>query len=362
MGGAEKWMKGIAEETGKFEETYVIDDVPEIADLYGRLVLKRRFHANNTINSQKIKRISLTKTYFNPFSDEYKQMKKIFKTARIVYIKFEVMEVFISMYFGGKNIFKKIIAGIHSPLFYQKPMSFFNFLHNFVYSSVLYKFFISKTKKIHVLHERDKLFLIKKFNLDNIIQMYDGVDMMKNEDIKETQNKNELKIISVGELSLRKGTDIVCKIIKNAPQHFSFSIVGDGPKKDDVKKLINIYNCQFYGFISDENKLKTLYKSHDVLLFPSRAECLALAMVEAMNYGLKIVNAKEVALGVPDYIESPSQTENPSEYIELLCNVLQEKINGKINRNKIHEYAYNNFSNDIVYPKFLKEVFNIQKI
>src|SRR5205085_669673 len=113
------------------------------------------------------------------------------------------------------------------------------------------------------------------------------------------------------------------------------------------------------GFIANELNLNKLYTSHDVLLFPSRAECLPLVMIESMNYGLRIVNSKEVSLNIPPYIETSSLSEDPMEYIHLLETVYNEKRKGKINKQKIHAYAYKNFSNDIVYPKLLKEVLEI---
>lgn len=353
----------MAEEVGKHEKTHLLAVAPELSDFYGKIVLKRKFsHRTEKILMERVNYTRLTIDYLNPFSDKYRKMKKLFRDARIIYIKFEFNEIGKSIYFGGLSVLKKMVGGIHSPLYYNLSQTFLSRLHNCLYTSFIYKFFLLRTKKIHVLNKRDEVFLKEKFGINNVIQIYDGVKISQNKYVKNTFNTNntkkELKIITVGELSLRKGTDIVCEIIKNAPSNFYLSIIGDGPLKNNIESLRN-KNYKYYGYIDDEKKLEEIYMNQDVLLFPSRAETLGLVMPEAMGCGLMIVNSKEVALGMPKYIEMSSNSESPEEYIKLLSQVYYAKINKIINRNKIYQYSYKKFSNDIIFPKFLSEFLSI---
>jgi glycosyltransferase involved in cell wall biosynthesis len=300
-------------------------------------------------------------SHFNPFGKKFREVKKIFNDARIVYIKFEFIEIIISIYFGGLKVLNKSVGGIHSPLHYPSPKSFFNYLHNILYNSFIYNFFLSRCKKIHVLNKRDEKYLKERFNSRNIYQIYDGVRIDKKfKDSKFKDDPSSLNIITVGELSLRKGTDILANIIDKSSSKFHFSIVGEGPLKETVLSLVDNDKCKYLGYIDNENELRSVYAKNDVLLFPSRAETLGLVMPEAMSCGLKVVNSKDVSLEMPSSIESSSQTESEDEYISLLLEVLKDKKANRINKEKIHKYAYDNFSNEVIYPTFFKSILEIK--
>ncbi len=357
IGGAELWLKGIAKETNKYEKTYVITVAPNIADLYGQLVLKRKFSDNMSPNVEQINTVSLDLISFVPFTRKYQIAKNIFKEARLIYLKFELLEILIVLYYLGTNAFKKVIGGIHSPLHYHISTSFFSKLHNWVYTSSLYGYVVRRLNKIHVLNIKDLKFLKEKYDISNVIQLYDGVDMKKNELFNKKLNNQILKIIVVGELSIRKGTDIVINVIKNSPKNFFYTVVGDGPLKELASSLTDKYRCTYHGHLHDKKKINDLYRENDVLLFPSRAETLGLVMPEAMNFGLKIVNSEEVKLDAPSYIEYSSKSENHQEYLRYLQEIQAKKNN--TDKKKIHDFAYKNFSNDVIYPKFLSQIFSI---
>ncbi len=359
-GGAERWTKGIVNEISKIEETRLISVDPVISDFYGQIVLHRKFSDHTEeLNINKDIYLKLTLAHINPFSKEFKEVNQLFKESRINYVKFEFLEILICLYFGGLNTFSKTVAGIHSPLIYPSPKTVLNHFHNWLYSSKIFSYFLSKCIMVHVLNTRDEKFLKVNFKINNVKQIYDGVNINKKYKVQQKLDKLKiLKVIIVGELSIRKGTDIVAEIIKRAPDDYHFSVIGEGPLKHKILEL-DQSRVTYYGYINDENQLRKIYSEHDVLLFPSRAETFGLVMPEALSCGLVVLNSNEVRLNMPKNIEFSSSSENPLEYLSLLKKINELKLNRKINRRNNHRFAYENFSNDVLYPKFITELISI---
>jgi len=357
MGGAEKWMLETAKEVNKKEHTIIVDVSAYIANIYGKLVLKRDFksHSEELVRKVSPERLTLKIRSFIPYTKQWRETKNTFKKSRIVYSKFEILEILICLYFGGLNIFKKTVAGIIlSPQYYSSE-TFFQKIHNLLYSSSLYRFFLRNSYKVHVLNKRDEIYLKTKFNLGKITYIPLGVAIpiiKSKSDIR--RKKNELQIIFVGELSFRKGIDTLCEIIINSPKKFIFNIIGDGPMKKNIIGLTRTNkNYHYYGYV-DNKELSKIYAKCDVIVFPSRAESFGLAMVEAASYGLRIVNSKEVSLNLPSYIEHTINERNPKKYLLELEKILVEKKNNKIQRDKIRQYTIDNFSVTVANSIFMK--------
>jgi glycosyltransferase involved in cell wall biosynthesis len=359
-GGAERWTKGIVNEISKVEKTRLISVDPVISDFYGQLVLHRKFSEHTEkLSLDKDIYLKLSLAHFNPFSNEFKKVKQQFKESRINYVKFEFLEILICLYFGGLDVFSKTVAGIHSPLIYPSPKTILNHFHNWLYSSKIFGYFLSKCVMVHVLNKRDEKFLKINFKIKNVKQIYDGVNINKiYKDSESPNRKKSLNVIIVGELSIRKGTDIVAEIIKKAPVDYHFSVIGEGPLKYKILDL-DQSKVTYYGYINDENQLRKIYSEHDVLLFPSRAETFGLVMPEALSCGLVVLNSNEVKLDMPNNIEFSSLSENPLEYLLILKKINKLKHDKKINRQSNHKFAYENFSNDVLYPKFVTELISI---
>ncbi len=364
VGGAEIWLENVSKETSKYEQTYIIYISPKLADLYGRLVLKRKFSDNlRQIDYKNVKPIKLNIIHFIPFTKNFIYTKSLFLNARKIYIKFEIIEILISLYFGGFRVLKKTVGGIHSPFYYNKPNSIWNKIHNYIYLSHIMSILLKSVNQVHVLNRKDMKLLKDRFKLTNIIQIYDGVNMKKK--LQFESNKildKDLKILIVGELSWRKATDRICEIIINSPLNFKFTIIGDGPMKKNILRIEDQPNIYYKGYISNKELLSMYYKSNDVLLFPSRAETLGLVMIEAMSYGLMVVNSKEVSLNLPKYIERTVNNDQYAEYIYALNSIYKAKLEKSINKVKIHSYAYDKFSNNIILPQFLKKILDIKLI
>jgi len=363
MGGAEKWMMDISSFFNKTEPTTLVSVAQKVSNIYGQLVLQRRFNTRAHVDKKSYsEKIDLGWNHFLPFSQNWKKARTSFQKARIIYIKFEIMELIILLYFGGFGIFKKTIAGLHSPFLYYKPSRFLDSLHNFFYSSIITKYFLSKMRTIHVMNNRDQKFLQNTFLLEHVVTIPNGVKI-ENKKLKQLSNDKKLHVLFTGELSERKGVDILLDVIKNAPDYFQFNITSDGPMKELVKQLASQKNnCTYHGYVSNEQKEK-LYQQADVLMLPSRGEGFPLVILDAMAHGLLVVDSQDIRLDLPEYIEYTSKNNVPEEYIFILNKIYHEKQNADflLHKKRIFDYCVNNLSDTIIFSRLREKIFSHSK-
>lgn len=135
-----------------------------------------------------------------------------------------------------------------------------------------------------------KIYYIPGVGID--INKYLNIDIDKSEKRKELGiSKDEIMILSVGELSKRKNHEIVIRALAEIKEtNVHYFIAGRGKLKNyllDLCKKLNVLNrVHFLGFRSDINELCIV---SDIFCFPSKQEGLPVALMEAMICGLPIV-------------------------------------------------------------------------
>jgi glycosyltransferase involved in cell wall biosynthesis len=97
---------------------------------------------------------------------------------------------------------------------------------------------------------------------------------------------DENKFLCLGRFINRKGFDDAINafnLIKNHSTNATLNIYGYGPEKNRLENLIKLLNLQDRVKIFDPDKnSQILYKSHDIVLFPSYAEGLGNIILESM--------------------------------------------------------------------------------
>ncbi len=357
MGGAEKWMNETAQKLHKYEDTMIFSVSPNIANIYGQLVLRRKFERR--AKKEKLHTHMSLQTYaFIPFTKEWHYVRRKFKNSRVIYTKYELLELLIILYFGGFSALSKTIAGLHSPLIYFSPKGFWDHAHNAVYQSNFNIRILSFMKKVHVLNRRTQNVLTQKFKLKNITYMPNGISPSNINSSAETK-KNILKVLFVGELSERKGMDVLLNIIRKSDKHIEFTIAGDGYMKKDVQLVADkLSNVRYAGYLS-ESEVAKLYAESDALILPSRAESMPLTMLEAMSHGLTIIDSEECSLGLDKEIEHTCDNNKVTTYFYALSFLLKQKREGTLNKKYIKDFFQKNFSSHVVDPKVFKNIFEI---
>lgn len=113
------------------------------------------------------------------------------------------------------------------------------------------------------------------------------------------------KILYVGSLIERKGVDLLLEALTKLNHEWSLYLAGDGPEKDKLKKLAEDLQIadkvHFLGQLS-RSELLLYYADSDLFVLPTREDCFALVILEAMCSSLPIVCSK-YADGAYDLIE-----------------------------------------------------------
>jgi glycosyltransferase involved in cell wall biosynthesis len=144
----------------------------------------------------------------------------------------------------------------------------------------------------------------KETKLNNIRQLNLGFSnkhfMYDSRIIKENK---VFKLISVGNLRLVKGHDILLNAMLRLNENIHLSIVGGGPERVRLKRFINNNHLNskvtLLGRLSLSEMLVHLQQS-DLFCMPSRSEGFPAAPLEAMSVGLPVVASNVGAM--PDYV------------------------------------------------------------
>ena len=165
-------------------------------------------------------------------------------------------------------------------------------------------------------------------------------------------SSGRIEVLSIGRLVSYKGYMYAIKAINALNSSFRYHIVGDGPLLSNLQGLAKKLGCQdriiFHGKISDQAKYDLLMNSH-IFLFPSisQSEAYGLSQIEAMYFGLPIVNTelnngvnllapKNVAITVrkkntPDIVRALNYAvSSPELFAQLVCKsyIHYESVNG----------------------------------
>lgn len=187
------------------------------------------------------------------------------------------------------------------------------------------KVFSFLTDCLIVINNMDYDLARKKFKAKQVCYIHGaGVDLSRFKD-KESYNdlreeyklsSNSRIVLSVGELNKNKNHKIIIKalsVLKDKNIHFF--IAGNGPLKSKLEKLaVKLKVEKQVHFLGYRRDLKSIYKSADVFVLPSKREGLGLAAIEAMSFGLPIITSNKH--GINDYSNNDisGYKYNPNDY------------------------------------------------
>lgn len=166
--------------------------------------------------------------------------------------------------------------------------------------------------------------------------------------INEPKNNedSEMKILSVGRLTLNKATHIALNALARIKElNWQLTIVGDGPTKS---KLLALSRSLHIGdrvhFAGITKNVSDYYNNSDIFVFTSRSEGFPNALMEAYYFGIPCIST-DCAFGPSDII-----TDGHDGFLIPVDdeNALKEKLKTLMNqpfmRAKFSENALNNSS------------------
>lgn len=123
--------------------------------------------------------------------------------------------------------------------------------------------------------------------------------------IQKPQGQGKGKILCVGSLIERKGVDLLLKALAKTNCEYSLYLAGAGPVKDNLRTQAEDLQISdkvhFLGQLNREELLKH-YAESDLFVLPTREDCFALVILEAICARLPIVCSR-YADGAYDLIE-----------------------------------------------------------
>lgn len=237
--------------------------------------------------------------------------------------------IWFILYHLGLLRYKKMIVTYHSDV-----VGYDKLIKPFV---PLYKYFLSKADKIHVLSPN----IIGSSNMlpavkDKCIVIPQGIsieDKSNEEKVKAIKQKYAGKkiLFSLGRMVPYKGFIYGIKAMKNV-ENAVYLIGGKGPLQSEFETYIEENNLQdkviLLGRVEDCD-LDSYYKACDLYLFPSimKSEAFGIVQLEAMKYSKPVINTN-LRTGV-NYVSIDKETglTVEPENVEQFSNAINELLN-----------------------------------
>lgn len=170
---------------------------------------------------------------------------------------------------------------------------------------------------------------------------------------KYSANKSKYTIVHTANSinSESKGHITVLKIVKSMREkNFSVDVIfiGDGTKRDYFEQLSIEYGIadyvSFTGLLPSSNDVRDVLLKGDIFIFPTKAEGLPRAVIEAMAVGLPCLSTP--VNGIPEllpqeYLFDPNNVDGfTGKLIDLINNPNKMETMSKVNIEKAKEYSY----------------------
>lgn len=171
----------------------------------------------------------------------------------------------------------------------------------------------------------------------------------------EEEARTPGRMICVGSLIPRKGMDLLLNALQEIRQEFRLVIAGAGPEEENLKKQAKDLglseSVEFLGHLS-QAELRKEYAKSSLFVLPTREDCFALVILEAMCAGLPIVSSGYadgaydlVTEGENGYIIDPYDAEAFGTCLRALLGDDKKLVEmGKASRREIERFRFEEVS------------------
>ena len=232
---------------------------------------------------------------------------------------------------------KKRIMWLHSDIIEKEKVEFrYRVVWNLQYSKLkLFDEFVAVSAGVKESFYQAARGLDKNKKVTVINNLVDAKEIIEKskKTVKQIVDENKYNIVCVGHLGKEKGIDILIKSFYNAykkRKDIALFIIGDGPEKFSLKKMISEYHLSDSVFLlgnienpfpyeaqMDAFALTSRYEGQGIVLWEAKALGLQIMMstnLEKYNDGIKgtanitsaIVNAKKQKKNI-DFLENYNQ-------------------------------------------------------
>ena len=207
----------------------------------------------------------------------------------------------------------------------------------------------------------DQIEYLSNIHKCKVIRTFNGIDTSIYKNLKLKRKK---QILAVGTLKYPKGYKYLIKGFNDFLTTYSIYkdykliIVGDGPLKKEMKKMINDLKLENNIFLygqKNRNELIQLYNESEVYISSSIWEGFSKTIIEAVSCGCKViatnVGSASLVIKQTEYLINPKKTDE-------ICNALKKIINDSKFSYTSNRELINKFSWDNVRFEYSKIIFN----
>lgn len=123
--------------------------------------------------------------------------------------------------------------------------------------------------------------------------------------LQERGQVQEPRLLCVGSLIERKGIDLLLRACARVNSPWHLVLAGQGPEETNLRRLAKSLGIEgqveFLGYLNQKELLEEYKKSY-CLVLPTREDCFALVILEAMCSGLPVICSR-YADGANDLVE-----------------------------------------------------------
>lgn len=259
-----------------------------------------------------------------------------------------------------------VLIALPLKLVYGKRITWIHFMHNIIFfhflDKTLSKIGLYKCDFVFVDSKSTKLF-VKKITLKNHYSISFILNKIGTIPKKNEINHNEISFVFIGRVVDQKNLELAIKVIyrltkEGYPVHFDIY----GPIEMNLNKLESLIdNFQISDYISfkgpiQSDNVNSLLNQYDFYLQTSKAEGMAITVVQAMQQGLVclVTPVGEIGNYSRNMISAVHlNSEEISDFNNFIDNI-ETCINNPDVYSSISESAFNTFSQKLTYKESLK--------
>ena len=337
IGGAERFMINLVNnlDDRKFDKTLLV--------INGEGAYKSLVKPNIKIIDLKKNRVSKSK---KQIVEVINQIEPDFIVSTLVHLNLTIL--------GLKKKFKN-----NPKIIVREATNILNFINKdqklkrLFYKLAINKFYIKSHKVVMQCNGMKEKFIndfsIPESKLETIYNPVD-IEFINKKSLEPVTDvifeDDKINLISVGRLSDEKDFPSLLKaieILKNKKKVYNIklNIIGDGPNRDSIEKLISDLNLtnevQLLGF--KDNPYKYI-KSSDIFVLPSKIEGFPNVLLEALTCGIKIVSTdcetgpREILLN--DIYGNLCKVGDPGS---IAAAILESHKNNNLSKNRSRDFS-----------------------